>query len=107
MSPPGLGRIVDNFGGLGSLWLALANLPAPRPEHLDDLGRHGSRDWDADEDEALVNGICQCELRCKTWAIVSMKSLKPDGTLVKHGDAELSLESRESSSPNVSAYQGR
>jgi hypothetical protein len=43
--------------------LLLANLPAPRPEHLDHLGRDGRRQRDTEEDEALVNGVCERKLR--------------------------------------------
>lgn len=44
------------------LGLLLADLPAPRSEHLDHLGRDGGRQGDADEDEALVDGVCKREL---------------------------------------------
>lgn len=107
MSPPGTGRDLHSFRGLGYLCLSLANLPATRPQDLDNLGRHGGREWDADKDEALVDSVSQCELGCKTWQIVSVESFKRDKSLVKHGDAEHRLESQESSSSDIPKYKGR
>lgn len=43
--------------------LLLANLPAPRSEHLDHLGGDSRRQRDAEEDEALVNRVRKRKLR--------------------------------------------
>jgi hypothetical protein len=45
------------------LRLGLANLPAPRAQHLDHLGRHGGRQGHAHKDEALVDGVGEGQLR--------------------------------------------
>ena len=41
----------------------LADVPAPSAQRLDHLGRDSRRDGDPDEDEGLVDGVCQGQLR--------------------------------------------
>lgn len=54
------------FGSPLGPGLSLANLPAPRPQDLDNLGRDGRRQGHADKDEALVDGVSECKLGCET-----------------------------------------
>lgn len=51
-------RLLDS--GLQNL--LCADLVAPRPENLDDLGKDSSRQRDSDKDEALVDRIRQSKL---------------------------------------------
>lgn len=44
---------------------ALPDIPSPAPQHLDELRRQRRRERDADEDEGLVDRVCECELRCQ------------------------------------------
>ena len=63
-------RMVGRWLRQGSLdqllGLPLAYLPAPRSKHMDNLGGNRSRQRDADEDEALVDGVCKRKLRSQT-----------------------------------------
>lgn len=49
----------------------LPDLPSPRPQYLDHLGRDGGRQGHADKDEALVDGVCQGELGCEACRLIS------------------------------------
>ena len=43
---------------LGALRLALADVPTPSAQDLDNFGCRCRGQWDANEDETLVHGIC-------------------------------------------------
>lgn len=43
--------------------LLLADVVSPGPECLHDLGEDGCGEWYPDEDEGLVDNVCEAELR--------------------------------------------
>jgi hypothetical protein len=63
--------------------LSLAYLPAPRPQNLHNPRRDSHRERYSDEDEALVYGIRQCQLSCKTCRGCQLLSARPN----RHGTA--------------------
>lgn len=48
------------------LALLLANLPAPGPENLDDLWRYRRRQGHSEDDQALMDGVREGQLRDET-----------------------------------------
>jgi hypothetical protein len=59
----------ERYRGIsGSFGDSLANVPAPGPEHLDHLWRDGGGEWHPHENEALVDGVGEGELRAETCA---------------------------------------
>lgn len=61
--------------GRSRLGLLLADLPAPRPEDLDDLGGDGRRQGHSEEDEALVDGVREGQLRDEACPVLAQLEL--------------------------------